>query len=96
MYKGHRNIQKDDEQGLTLASAAHLYKGHRNILKDDQQVLGVERLGCRIVWISMKGMRWENIVNILQDMIYKHELPSTVEPLKNRLHQGPKKSAGFF
>jgi hypothetical protein len=26
----------------------------------------------------MKGMRWENIVNILQGMIYKNGFPSTV------------------
>jgi hypothetical protein len=40
--------------------------------------LGLQQLGCQLVWVEMPGMRWENVVPLIHSLIYYRGIPFAV------------------
>ena len=40
--------------------------------------LGLQQLGCQLVWVGMPGMRWENVVPLIHSLINYRGIPFAV------------------
>lgn len=40
--------------------------------------LGLEKIGCELVWIGMSGMKWQNLVSLVQSILNWRSIPFSV------------------
>ena len=52
--------------------------GEHSKIRPTGTFLGLQQLGCQIVWVGMPGMRWENVVPLIHSLINYRGIPFAV------------------
>jgi hypothetical protein len=52
--------------------------GEHSKIRPRGTFLGLQQLGCQLVWIGMPGMRWENVVPLIHSLINYRGIPFAV------------------
>jgi hypothetical protein len=52
--------------------------GEHSKIRPTGTFLGLQQLGCQIVWVGMPGMRWENVVPLIHNLINYRGIPFAV------------------
>ena len=52
--------------------------GEHSKIRPTGTFLGLQQLGCQLVWVGMPGMRWENVVPLIHSLINYRGIPFAV------------------
>ena len=52
--------------------------GEHSKIRPAGTCLGLQQLGCQLVWVVMPGMRWENVVPLIHSLINYRGIPFAV------------------
>ena len=52
--------------------------GEHSKIRPRGTFVGLQQLGCQLVWIGMPGMRWENVVPLIHSLINYRGIPFAV------------------
>jgi hypothetical protein len=52
--------------------------GEHSKIRPAGTCLGLQQLGCQLVWVGMPGMRWENVVPLIHSLINYRGIPFAV------------------
>jgi hypothetical protein len=52
--------------------------GEHSKIRPTGTCLGLQQLGCQLVWVEMPGMRWENVVPLIHSLINYRGIPFAV------------------
>ena len=52
--------------------------GEHSKIRPTGTCLGLQQLGCQLVWVEMPGMRWENVVPLIHNLINYRGIPFAV------------------
>ncbi|VDI09636.1 Hypothetical predicted protein [Mytilus galloprovincialis] len=71
-YKGY---QKDI---LIIGSSIVTRASEHAHIRPIGDSLGLEKIGCELVWIGMSGMKWQNLVSLVQSILNWRSIPFSV------------------
>jgi hypothetical protein len=48
--------------------------GEHSKIRPTGTFLGLQQLGCQLVWVGMPGMRWENVVPLIHSLMMSYNI----------------------